>query len=304
MKILDYHDLFVPSRKHKFVLELGDSLQNLGFFAIKNHSLDSYLISEAYKQAEHFFNLPVDVKQRYYIEGSGGDRGYTPFGKESAKNQNIFDLKEFFHIGGDDRYHKNLWPKEVSGFQETFEIIFKKLEAIGQELLKACALYLNLPETRFSSLTEGGNTIIRVLHYPKITEYYPKNAVRAAAHEDINLITLLVNSTESGLQIKSHDGKWLDAPEDPSLIIVDSGDMLQNISNGIFKSTTHRVINSKNSSNKSRYSMPCFIHPRPEVDLSPIKESILAQGGKKLFPNITAQQYLNNRLKELGLLRQ
>lgn len=306
--VVDFRDYLSqdPKRVQLFVHTIGEALVETGFFILGHHGVDTKLIRKAYQVAQSFFSLPQNIKQNYEIVGLKGQRGYTSFGREHAKNSSYSDLKEFWHLGRDPsnftagtrNYAANIWPNETDGFQATFTELYRQLDYCSSKLLEACALFLNETPTLFSSMTEHGNSILRVIHYPPILQETP--AIRAAAHEDINLITLLCEATDAGLELRTHDGQWHPIHSLQGQIVVDSGDMLQNLSNGIFKSTTHRVVNPPNL-NTSRYSMPYFCHPRPECDLSPLASCISQKANKQLYPNITAAEYLHKRLQEIGL---
>tara|TARA_B100000401_G_scaffold420604_1_gene346192 strand:- start:349 stop:1077 length:729 start_codon:yes stop_codon:yes gene_type:complete len=236
-------------------------------------------------------------------------RGYTPYGVEHAKDNPEPDLKEFWQTGRTlhpghsqiDTVPKNFWPtKHVEMFEDHIDGLFQGLESISGELLKAAALYLQKEENWLKEMTIDGNTILRVIHYPPLSPSTPEGAVRSSQHEDINLITLLVGATADGLQVQDHDGSWIEVEGNHEHIIVDSGDMLQNLTNGLFKSTTHRVVNPPNAYS-DRYSMPLFVHPRGEIDLTPQEEFIQQTGGEQKYPKISAEEYLHQRLVEIGL---
>ena len=298
-----------PRRQDLFVKTLGDALVEVGFFAVENHGVSSDLISKAYQDARTFFNLPLAAKLSYEDPKLKGQRGYTGFGKEHAKDSKAPDLKEFWHVGRNlqtdhprnDEYLKNIWPSEINSFQVTFNSLYSQLDATASLLLQAAARYLNLDENLFSNMSYEGNSILRVIHYPPVpTDRHPAS-IRAAAHEDINLITLLCESTASGLELLQRDGTWRPIHSLKGQIIADAGDMLQNITNGLYKSTTHRVVNPDNS-REERFSMPFFTHPRSECDLSPLKSCIeQTPNHQTKYPNITAGDYLNQRLREIGL---
>jgi len=296
------------TRKTKFIKTLGDALVDIGFFAIENHGVDSKLIKKSYQHAQEFFLLTSVQKQQYSKSELKGQRGYTAFGKEHAKDSKAPDLKEFWHIGREPNaqfpssyeYPKNLWPAEIPQFETAFSELYSQLDACSKDLLVAAALYLDLKPDQFSSMAEWGNSILRVIHYPPIPEDRNPDSIRAAAHEDINLITLLCEATSAGLELLQRDGNWRPIHALEGQIIADAGDMLQNITNGLFKSTTHRVVNPENSRER-RFSMPFFAHPRSECDLTPLSQCVAQSTGEVRFPSITAGQYLIKRLKEIGL---
>lgn len=307
--VIDLEDYWSSdqTRIDRFVKTLGDALVDLGFFAIRNHGVDQDLIKKCYKLNETFFSLPEATKKKYEDDSLKGQRGYISYGKEKAKDASTPDLKEFWHVGRklpeghplNEVYPKNIWPSEVPEFKESFESLYAQLDKCSKSILEACALYLDLPKDRFSKIATLGNTILRMIHYPPVPNDAHPSAIRAAAHEDINLVTLLCESTSSGLELLQRDGTWRPVHALEGHIIGDAGDMLQNITNGYFKSTTHRVVNPDNSRER-RFSMPFFIHPESEADLSPLNECLEVTGGEKKYPDITAGDYLQQRLKEIG----
>ena len=308
--VVDLNDFLKgsSSQKDDFVNTVGQGLTDLGFFAIENHGVDHKLIEQAYGLAKAFFEQDVSVKAQYEDPAIKGQRGYVSFGKEKAKDANAPDLKEFWHVGQslpeghelNKVYPANVWPSELPEFKPVFQQLYKQLDVCAQSLLKACALYLGENETLFSDMATDGNSILRVIHYPPIAEDANPASIRAAAHEDINLITLLCESTDEGLELLQKDGNWRPIHALNGQIVVDTGDMIQNVTNGILKSTTHRVVNPNNDRSQ-RFSMPFFVHARSEVDLSPLASCVEKTGGKKLYPDQTAGEYLNQRLKEIGL---
>lgn len=297
-----------PERVQAFVRAVGSALQEIGFFALTNHSVSTDLIRESYSETQKLFALPTEEKLKYEIPGLKGQRGYTSFGKEHAKNSKAPDLKEFWHVGQELKaphklaglYPKNVWPSELDNFETTTLQVFQSLEFAALKILEACALYLGEDKSRIRDTAVDGNSILRLIHYPPISPDKDPNSIRAGAHEDINLITLLIDATSSGLELMDRNGKWIPVVTPKGCIIVDAGDMLQNLTNGFFKSTTHRVVNPDNS-REARYSMPFFMHARGEVDLNPLASCIEATGGKQVYPNITADAYLLQRLREIGL---
>jgi isopenicillin N synthase-like dioxygenase len=292
----------------RFVEEVGHALQDLGFFALENHGVEAELIARAYAQAQAFFDLPPEVKLQYELSGALGQRGYTRFGREHAKDSASPDLKEFWQVGrtfDDPRLYSqampaNVWPSELPLFEATFRGLYAQLEACALGLLEACALSCGLPASRLRDAASGGDSILRVIHYPAVPPERDPASVRAAAHEDINFITLLCESTADGLELLTREGKWLPIRSLPGQIIVDSGDMLQNLTNGLLRSTTHRVSNPGNDRER-RFSLPFFTHPRPEVDLSPLPECVAQTGGAALYPRLTARELLTERLRAIGL---
>ena len=297
------------SDRQRFVNEVGDALKDIGFFALTHHGIPRELIDNTYEQCDAFFDMDEETKRTYLRPEIAHQRGYTAFGVEHAKDNPAPDLKEFWQSGRPypldgtvPTYPQNIWPSaHVSGFQDVTETLFSGMERLAHHLLSACSLYLGKPEDWLSNMSTEGNTIMRMIHYPPLSENTPEGAVRSAAHEDINFITLLVTATADGLEVMDHDGTWIQVKGDQDAIIVDSGDMLQNLTNGLFKSTTHRVVNPKDA-NTRRYSMPMFVHPRNEVDLTPHPDFVAMTGGEVNYASINAGDYLHQRLKEIGLI--
>ena len=294
--------------KAAFVKELGKAYEEIGFVAVKNHGLSDALCNELYAQVKGFFTLSKEEKETYEIEGLAGQRGYVSFGKEHAKNKNEGDLKEFWHFGqtveDDDpikeEYPDNVQVNELPKFNAVGREVYQKLEETGREMLRAIALHLNLDENYFDAKIHNGNSILRPIHYPPIT-HEPKDAVRAAEHEDINLITLLMGASADGLQVLNKSGEWISVTALPDQIVVNVGDMLQRLTNNKLKSTTHRVVNPPREKwGTSRYSIPFFLHPRSEVSLNCLP-SCISESNPKNFSDITAGEYLEQRIIELGL---
>jgi isopenicillin N synthase-like dioxygenase len=293
--------------QEKFTQDLFQGLKEYGFVILKNHGVSEELLRGAYQVSEKFFSLSTEEKRKY-ISASGGQRGYTPFGQEHAKDSPVMDLKEFWHVGRqvhpahpDRSFHPdNLWPMEVPEFQPLFQKLYDDLETAGRIMLQALTGPLDLDIEYFERMVIDGSSILRLLHYPPIPEGIDPRCVRAAAHEDINLITLLPAATSSGLQLKDRDGQWLDVDSDWGDLIVDAGDMLARITNDIIPATTHRVINPNNTENKSRFSMPFFMHPAPTAWLSVIPS---CRGAGAKYPDVTAHDALVERLKAIGLLK-
>lgn len=303
-----------PVKKQNFVAKLGEAYNNIGFVAIKNHGLSDELTEKLYENVIAFFKLPDEVKSRYEIPGLAGQRGYTGKNKEHAKGRNVGDLKEFFHVGQDVaaipdsdpvkyEYPENIFPAEVPDFQKYTLEAFRILENTGKIMLRAIALYLGLDEYYFDDKVAYGNSILRALHYFPIEDpdSIPPDAVRAAAHGDINLITLLMGASAEGLQVLRRDGKWIPITALPDQIVVNVGDMLDRLTNNKLKSTIHRVVNPpREKMNTSRYSIPFFMHPRSEMDLTCLP-SCIDEDHPKLYSDMTAGEFLNERLIELGL---
>ena len=299
-----------PQQKQQFVNEIGKAYEDIGFVALKGHFLSDELVDKIYDQIKKFFSLPEEIKKSYEIDGIGGQRGYVSFGKESAKGKKEGDLKEFWHFGQyvEDNpnltalYPKNVVVKELPEFNSVGKETFKMLEKTGVYVLRALAIYLGLNEFYFDKYVNNGNSILRPIHYPPIKEE-PKEAVRAAAHGDINLITLLMGSQGKGLQVQNHNGHWVDAIASDDELVINVGDMLSRHSNNRLKSTIHRVVNPPREKwGTSRYSVPFFMHPVSEMPLNCL-ENCIDEAHPKLYEDITAGEFLNERLKELGLIK-
>ena len=293
------------AQQQQFVADLGNAFSTIGFVALSGHYLEQQLSKNLYAAVKQFFALPEPIKLRYEIEGLAGQRGYTSFGKETAKGQKVADLKEFWHFGQyydpDSIYPPNIEVLEVPEFNLYGELVYKALEQTALELLRALSEYLSLPKNYFDSFIIGGNSILRPIHYPPVNENEQK-AVRAAAHGDINLITLLMGAHGKGLQVQRLDGQWIDAIAAPDELMINVGDMLSRHTNNRLKSTIHRVINPERSQNQSRYSIPFFMHPKMSMPLN-VLEHCISEDTPKLFEDITAGAFLDERLRELGLLK-
>lgn len=299
-----------PERKARFVSQIGGAFEDIGFVALRGHFLSDSLVETLYAQVKKFFELPLEVKSKYEIQGIGGQRGYTSFGKEHAKGRKAGDLKEFWHFGQyveDDpelarEYPENVLVAELPAFNEVGRETYKMLEKTALYVLRALALRLELPETYFDGFIRNGNSILRPIHYPPILEE-PKDAVRAAAHGDINLITLLMGAHGRGLQVKNHEGKWVDAIAAPDQLMINVGDMLSRLSNNRLKSTIHQVVNPPRELwGNSRYSIPFFMHPVSSMPLNCL-EHCVDEKHPKLYKDITAGEFLHERLIELGLVK-
>lgn len=292
-----------------FVAELGAAYREWGFAGINGHGIPQAQIDGAYDVFKAFFALPDATKKQYHVAGGGGARGYTAFGVETAKGAQHFDLKEFWHIGreipDDSKYREvmppNLWPTEVQGFREHGYGLYQTLDALGSKVLSALALHIGLPENYFVDKTDYGNSILRPIHYPPITSDDIPNE-RAGAHEDINLITLLVGASAAGLEVKSRDGEWVPFTSDADTIVVNIGDMLQRLTNHVYPSTTHRVTNPPGEqARKPRYSVPFFLHPNPDFVIDVLPSTVTADNPSRYPEAITAQGYLEERLREIKL---
>ncbi|MFN4085599.1 MAG: isopenicillin N synthase family dioxygenase [Spirosomataceae bacterium] len=295
-----------PQRKEKFVQELGQAFNNIGFIALKNHGLSEELRAQLYQSVETFFQLPTEIKTSYEHPELAGQRGYIGKGKETAKGHSKPDLKEFYHVGQPNplpHMPENIFPSEVPEFKENTLKIYHTFEQTGKTLLQAIALYLELPEHYFDDKVTQGDSILRALHYFPIEDpdSLPEGAVRAAAHGDINLITLLMGASAEGLEVLRRDGQWIPVTALPDQIIINVGDMLDRLTNHKLKSTIHRVVNPPREKMKtSRYSIPFFMHPRAEMDLTCLP-SCVDTDHPKLYEDMTAGQFLDERLRELGL---
>lgn len=298
-------------RRQQFIDELGSAYEGIGFVAVRNHNIPQELIDNLYAQMEEFFSKDEAVKLKYNIEGIGGQRGYTPFGQEHAKGKSAGDLKEFWHFGqyveDNDPIGKE-YPANVNvEEQPEFALVGKKsyasFEETGRHILHAIALHLGLEENYFDPFIHNGNSILRPIHYPPITGEIEEGAVRAGEHEDINLITLLVGASADGLQVLNKQNEWISVTEIKDHIVVNVGDMLQRLTNNRLKSTTHRVINpSTKNLGTSRYSVPFFLHPRSDMPLNCLS-CCIDENTPKAYEDITAGEYLTERLREIGLIK-
>ena len=298
-------------RKQRFVEDLGAAYHTIGFVAIRNHFLNEELTRKLYDVIRRFFALPADIKKKYEVPELAGQRGYIGKGKEHAKGRNTGDLKEFYHVGqevtDDDpikaEYPSNIWPNELREFEVIGLEVYRQLEKTGVAMLQAIALYLELPENYFDAKVRHGNSILRPIHYYPITDpdAVPADAVRAAEHGDINLITLLMGASADGLQVLRRDGKWIPITALPDQLVVNVGDMLERLTNKRLKSTIHRVVNPpRHLMNTPRYSIPFFMHPRSEMSLAALPGCVNHEN-PKLWDDITAGEFLNQRLLEIGL---
>ena len=297
-----------PARKKKFVSEIGDAYEKIGFVALQGHFLDDSLAESLYDQVRKFFSLPGEIKSKYEPERIGGQRGYTSFGKEHAKGRTVGDLKEFWHFGqqlADNSRYRGIYPEnvEVTELPEFNAIgvrVYRVLEKTGVYVLRALALHIGLDEFYFDEHVREGNSILRAIHYPPITEE-PENAVRAAEHTDINLITLLMGAQGAGLEVKNHRGEWIPATAKQGELMINVGDMLSRHTNNKLVSTRHRVVNPPREGwVEPRFSVPFFMHPVSDMKLDCLESCIDPQHPKK-FRDITAGDFLDQRLKEIGL---
>jgi len=299
-----------PIRKEKFVDEIGSAFENIGFVALKGHFLDPELVEELYSEIKQFFNLPLETKRKYEKPELGGQRGYVSFGKEHAKGRKEGDLKEFWHFGqyvSEDskyaaEYPQNITVDELARFNAVGKEAYQMLEKTGIYVLRALALRLGLDEFYFDDYAKEGNSILRPIHYPPITSE-PENAIRAAAHGDINLITLLMGAQGKGLQVQNHNGEWIDAIAEPDELVINVGDMLSRHTNNKLKSTIHQVVNPPRELwGTSRYSVPFFMHPVSDMPLNCL-ENCIDNENPKQFEDITAGEFLYERLVDLGLIK-
>jgi isopenicillin N synthase-like dioxygenase len=292
-----------------FADSIGRSFEEYGFAIVADHGIPDELIERAEEKARAFFALPDEVKRRYHIAGGGGARGYTPFGIETAKGAKSHDLKEFWHVGRElaaghrFRGHMpdNVWPEEIASFRDTFLELYDTFDRTGLEILKAIARYLEIDEDYFVDTVRDGNSVLRLLHYPPI-EGEPGSHVRAGAHEDINTITLLLGAEEAGLELLTRDGKWIPVSPNPGEMVVNIGDMLQRLTNGVLPSTSHRVVNPPPERRGfSRYSMPFFLHFRSDFMIEALPGTV-PPGEQPKWPPMTADDYLQERLREIKLV--
>jgi len=297
-----------PTRKAQFVQSLGKAYQDVGFVAVQNHGIDQALVDGFYNAVERFFALPDDVKSQYEVPGLAGQRGFTSFGKEHAKHSTAGDLKEFWQTGQtvedgevlDEFYPPNVAVNEIPEFNALGQQLYRNFEHTGKYLLRSLAIFLDLPETYFDDKIHNGNSILRAIYYPPITEA-PKSAIRAEQHEDINLITLLVGASADGLEVMDTAGNWVPVRTAPTEIVVNVGDMLQRLTNNVLRSTTHRVVNPPREKwHTARYSIPFFLHPKSGMRLDCL-ESCVSEENPIAYSPISAGAYLDERLREIGL---
>ena len=290
--------------------ELGRSFGEFGFGIVTDHGIEQALIDRAERLSKEFFALPDATKRAYRIEGGGGARGYTPFGTERAKDAEVHDLKEFWHVGRDlpadhalaEFMAPNIWPKEVDGFRDTFEALYAAFDDAGRRVLRAIAMHLGLEEDFFDATVADGNSVMRLLHYPPLDNAEAEGAIRAAAHGDINTITLLLGAEEAGLELLTKQGEWLAVDPPAGALVVNIGDMLERLTNGKLCSTTHRVVNPRGeAAHRARYSMPFFLHFRPDYVIEPLASCPESETGHEPQPAISSHDFLMQRLREINL---
>lgn len=293
-----------------FAQELGQAYQEFGFCGIRGHGIEPAIVDECYRQMALFFSLSENIKQRYHLTGLGGARGYTGFGIETARDSHYPDLKEFWHVGLElddpapySQLYANVWPTEVPGFKPAMLTLYAALNTLGGRVLQALAIYLGLEPDFFVDKTSYGNSILRPIHYPPLDCSFTES-IRSGQHEDINLITLLVGASEPGLQILRPDGSWLPVTTAADTVVVNIGDMLQRLTNHVLPSTTHRVVNPAGAdATRSRYSIPFFLHPNPDFVIRTLPQCISSQNRDRYPQSVTANEYLLERLAEIGLLK-
>ena len=295
-----------------FVADLGEALRSFGFVGIREHGLDEGLVARGYDVLKRFFALPTQTKMKYHIPGTGGARGYTAFGIETAKDAEVADLKEFWHVGRTfsagnqwaDTLPPNIWPEEVEGFRATLEGMYAALDGLGHRMLRAIALHLGLDASWFADKVDHGNSILRPIHYPALAgDAGADGAVRSAAHGDINLITLLVGSGEPGLQILSRKGEWIPVSTIEGVVVCNVGDMLERLTNDVLPSTVHRVVNPPEPwRSQPRYSIPFFLHPNSEFSIETLPQCVSEANPDRYPEPITADEFLQQRLREIKLV--
>ncbi|MGK2912007.1 MAG: isopenicillin N synthase family dioxygenase [Sphingobium sp.] len=292
-----------------FARDIGGSFQQFGFAMVRDHGMDGALVTDAWTKAKAFFALPESIKRAYILQNGGGQRGYTAYGTEIAKGASENDLKEFWHVGRDlppgsplaGSMPPNIWPDEIEGFRETYTRLYTEFDRVGAKLLSAIALYLGLDKDWFVDPVRDGNSIIRLLHYPPVSPEAP--GVRAGAHEDINLITMLLGAEEGGLQLLDRSGRWLPVTPPGRAMVINVGDMLQRLTNHLLPSTSHRVVNPPpERRGVSRYSMPFFLHLRPDFMIEALPQCVTDENPVREQP-IAAHDYLHQRLVEIGLVK-
>ena len=291
----------------EFADAIGSSFRASGFAMVTDHGMDPDLVARGWALSKAFFALPEEAKRAYLVPGGAGQRGYTAFGTEVAKGASENDLKEFWHVGRElpadhplaADMPPNIWPSEIADFEQTFSDLFAAFDETGARILSGVARHLGLAPDWFDSRIENGNSILRLLHYPPVSPQAP--GIRAGAHEDINLITLLLGAEEGGLQLLTKSGDWIPASPPPGALVINVGDMLQRLTNHVLPSTSHRVLNPPPERRHiARYSMPFFLHFRPDVIIDALPQCVSAANPQR-DPPISAHDYLHERLREIGL---
>jgi len=295
----------------RFAAEIGESFRRFGFAMVCDHGIDPGLVADGWELSRRFFDLPETEKLRYHVPGLAGARGYTPFGTEIAKGGKLHDLKEFWHVGRDlpsgqsmrDAMPDNIWPEHPAGFREIFSRLFAEFDRVGSILLSRIALDLGLGPDWFAPAIEDGNSVLRLLHYPPVpSDLAATGAIRAATHEDINLITLLLGAEEAGLELLGRDGHWHSVAPPEGALVVNIADMLQRLTNHVLPSTTHRVTNpTGDRARRSRYAMPFFVHLRSDFPLRTLQCCITMENPDRYPKIISADEFLQERLIEIGL---
>ncbi|NOK39170.1 isopenicillin N synthase family oxygenase [Corallococcus exercitus] len=308
---LSHYRSGTPEERARFVQVFGDALKEFGFVTVEGHGVDDALIRRTYTDVERFFQLPESTKTRYAVPERPGQRGFMAFGQEHAKNRKVGDMKEFWHVGRElpvghpyrDDYGPNVWPEEVPTFRTNTLTLYRELDDAATVMLQALADYLGIARNTFSDMTVDGNSVLRLIHYPPLKDRFIPGGVRAAEHEDINFITLLCEGTSGGLELLTRDGEWIPVDTLRGQIVVDSGDMLSRVMNGVIPSTTHRVVNPPSTEQDTvRYSMPFFVHPYSDCVLKPLPQTETPDNPAR-HPPITADAFLKQRLRELGFLK-
>lgn len=297
--------LSLESPPADFAEAIGQSFRRFGFAVVRDHGIDAGLIAEAWDLTRALFDRSEAEKRQWFDPALAGARGYTPFGREIAKGAERHDLKEFWHVGREggeaDGLPANVWPQDWPRFREVFTALYAGFDRAGMRILSRIALHLGLAEDWFEPVASGGNSVLRLLHYPPVSNA-PDGAIRAGAHEDINLITLLLGAEEAGLELLSSDGTWLTVDPPPGALVINIGDMLQRLTNHVLPSTTHRVRNPDAArAGFSRYSMPFFLHPRSNFLIRTLPSCITPEHPDRYADPITAGDYLAERLREIGL---
>jgi len=299
----------LASEPEALVAEAGEAYRQFGFCGFRNHGIGERVIADAYGAFQAFFALPEEIKLQYR-SASGGQRGYTPFGIEQARDYAVPDLKEFWHVGRElgasnpwpEILQPNRWPVEIPGFRDSSLALYAALDELGSRILGIIARFLGLPPEWFGPHIRYGNSILRAIHYPPV-EAGNRSALRAARHEDINLITLLIGSEEAGLEILSRDGAWVPVTSIEGTIVVNIGDMMKRLTNHVLPSTPHRVVNPPQArADQPRYSIPFFLHPNPDFLIRTLPGCVSEANPDRYPEPITANEFLEQRLREIKLM--